>query len=192
MDDDTEDADLAYEIAFSTSSAAEPLSYTEALRRPDAEEWKQAALEELNAHNTNGTWELLPQHTGKKVIGSKWVFKVKHNADGSVEHYKGRLVAKGYNQRPDFDYLEIFAPTVRMPTVQVVLAMAAIHDLHLRFIDISHAYLNGEMDCDVYMEQPEGFCEGDPRQTVCLLAPEEYLWHETRWKSLETEDALCP
>jgi len=59
------------------------------------------------------------------------VFKVKRNADGSVARYKGRLVAKGYNQRPGFDYLEIFAPTVRMPTIRVVLAMAAIHDLHL-------------------------------------------------------------
>ena len=57
-----------------------------------------------------------------------------------------RLVAKGYNQRPGFDYLEIFAPTVRMPTIRVVLAMAAIQDLHLRSIDISYAYLNGEMD----------------------------------------------
>ena len=73
------------------------------------------------------------------------------------------------NQRPGFDYIEIFAPTVRMPTIRVVLAIAALQDYHLRSIDISHAYLNGEMDCDVYMEQPEGFCEGDPRQTVCLL-----------------------
>jgi len=78
---------------------------------------------------TNGTWELVPRPKGKKIIGSKWVFKVKTNADGSVERYKGRLVAKGYNQRPGFDYLEIFAPTVRMPTIQVVLAMAAIEDL---------------------------------------------------------------
>ena len=106
----------------------------------------------------------------------KWVFKVKRNADGSVERYKGRLVAKGYNQRPGFDYLEIFAPTVRMPTIRVVLAMAAIEDLHLRSIDISHAYLNGEMDCDVYMEQPEGFAVGDPREMVCLLKKSIYCW----------------
>ena len=72
-------------------------------------------MEELNAHSTNGTWELVPQPSGKKVIGCK--FKVKRNADGSIERYKGRLVAKGYNQRPGFDYLEIFVPTVRMPTI---------------------------------------------------------------------------
>jgi len=150
-------------VAYSSTAAAEPLSCSEALRRPDAEQWKQAALEELNAHSTNGTWELVPRPKGKKIFGSKWVFKFKRNADGSVE-YKGRLVAKGYNQRSGFDYLEIFAPTVRMPTIRVVLAMAAIQELHLRSIDISHAYLNGEMDCDVYMEQPEGFAVGDPRE----------------------------
>jgi hypothetical protein len=161
VDDDIEDAEMGYEIALSTVSNAEPLSYAEALRRPDAEQWKHAALEELNAHSTNGTWKLVPRPAGKKVIGSKWVFKVKRNADGSIEHYKGRAVAKGYNQRPGFDYIEIFAPTVRMPTIRVVLAISALHDYHLRSIDISHAYLNGEMDCDVYMEQPEGFavCE---------------------------------
>jgi hypothetical protein len=82
VDDEIEDADMGYEIALSTVSMAEPLSYAEALRRPDAEQWKQAALEELNAHSTNGTWRLVPRPTGKKVIGSKWVFKVKRNTDG--------------------------------------------------------------------------------------------------------------
>ena len=92
----------------------------------------------------------------------------------SIERYKGRLVAKGYNQTPGFDYLEIFAPTGKMPNIHVVLAMAAIHDLHLYSIDISHAYLNGEMDCDAYMEQPEGFAVGDPREMVCLLRKSIY------------------
>jgi hypothetical protein len=174
VDDDIEDAEMGYEIALSTVSNAEPLSYAEALQRPDAEQWKHAALEELNAHSTNGTWKLVPRPAGKKVIGSKWVFKVKRNADGSIERYNSRVIAKGYNQRPGFNYIEIFAPTVRMPTIRVVLAISALHDYHLRSIDISHAYLNGEMDCDVYMEQPEGFAEGDPRQTVCLLQKSIY------------------
>ena len=105
----------------------------------------------MNAHSTNGTWELVSRPVGKKIIGSKWVFKVKRNADGSVERYN-----------------------VRMPIIWVVLAMAAIQDLHFRSIDIFHAYLNGEMDCDVYMEQPEGFAVGDPRQMVCLLKKSIY------------------
>jgi hypothetical protein len=103
-------------------------------------------------------------------IGYEIALSTVSNAeDGSIECYKGRVVAKGYNQRPGFDYIEIFAPAIRMPTIHVVLAISALHDYHLRSIDISHAYLNGEMDCDIYMEQPKGFAEGDPRKTVCLL-----------------------
>ena len=80
IDDDIEDADIAYEVAYFSTSAAKPLSYSEALRRPNAKQWKQAALEELNAYSTNGTWELVPRPKGKKIIGSMWVFKVKRNA----------------------------------------------------------------------------------------------------------------
>lgn len=164
MDDEEEDADLAL-----STSTAEPRTYAESTRRPDAQHWHQAALDELAAHESNGTWSLVERPADRKVIGSKWVFKLKRNADGSIDRYKARLVAKGYNQRPGFDFLEIFAPTVRMPTIRVVLALAALHDLHLRSVDVSNAYLNGEMDCDVYMEQPEGFAQKDSRKYVCLL-----------------------
>src|SRR3954469_22208540 len=85
------------ENAFSAISS-EPRSLAEALKRPDAEEWRRAAMEELQAHELNGTWKLIELPAGKKAIGSRWVFKLKHNADGSTDHYKGRLVVKGYNQ----------------------------------------------------------------------------------------------
>ena len=74
-----------------------------------------------------------------------------------------------HNQHPGFDDLEVFAPTVRPSSIRVILTLAALQDLHLHSLDISHAYLNGEMDCEVYMAQPEGFVEGDPKAKVCLL-----------------------
>src|SRR5438445_7327113 len=114
---------------------------------------------------------MVDKHPGAKVIGSKWIFKLKRKIDGSIERYKARLVAKGYNQRPGFDYLEIFAPTVRLSSIRVILALAAIQDLHLCSIDVSHAYLNGDMDCEVYMVQPEGFVQGNQ---VCLLEKAMY------------------
>ena len=77
---------------------------------------------------------------GQKAIGSKWVFKVKQKADGTIERYKARVVAKGYNQRPGYDYQEIFAPNMRLGTIRTVLALAAIEDLHLHSVDISHAF----------------------------------------------------
>ena len=82
--------------------------------------------------------------------------------DGSIERYKARLVAKGFSQRPGFDYTETFAPTVRMATIRTVLALSAVEDLHLRSIDISHAFINGELDEEIYMAQPEGYHFGNP------------------------------
>jgi len=123
----------------------------------------------MTNHLANKTWTLVPHPKHGNVIGSQWVFCLKYNADGSIEQYKARLVAKGYSQWPGFEYLKIFTPTIRMPTVRTILVLAAIEDLHLRSIDISHAYLNGKMDLDVYMEQPEGYTQGDPKELVCLL-----------------------
>ena len=162
MDDPDQMEESDDELAMSASLPDEPLTFAEALTRPDAEKWRQAVLKELAAHQTNGTWTLVPRPAGSKVIGSKWVFKVRRNVDGSIDRYKAQLVAKGYNQQPGFDYLEVFAPTVRLSSIRVILTLAALQDLHLHSLDISHAYLNGEMDC-------EGFVEGDPKAKVCLL-----------------------
>ncbi|MGH7239604.1 MAG: reverse transcriptase domain-containing protein [Candidatus Saccharimonadales bacterium] len=103
-----------------------------------------------------------------KVIKSGWVFKVKTNTDGSVECLKACLVAKGYSQHPGFDYGEVFAPTVRYSATHLVLALAAQEDLHLRSVDISHAFTNGDLDEEIFMEQPEGFDE-DKANYVCHL-----------------------
>ena len=67
------------------------------------------------------------------------------------------LVTQGFSQHPGFEYLKLFTPTVCLPTLCIILELAAIHDLHLWSVDVSNAYLNGKMNCDVYMEQPKGF-----------------------------------
>jgi len=141
LDESEEMEDSDDELAMSASLPDEPLTFAEALTRPDAEKWRQAALEELAAHQSNGTWTLVPRPAVSKVIGSKWVFQVKRNADGSVDRYKARLVAKGYNQRPGFDYLEVFAPTVRLSSIRVILALAALQDLHLVSFGDFHLFL---------------------------------------------------
>ena len=89
------------------------------------------------------------------------MFTKKYHADGSFEYYKGHLVAQGFSLHPGFKYLEVFAPTVYLLTLCIILVLTAIHDLHLWSVDVSNVYFNGEMDCDVYMEQPEGFEQGD-------------------------------
>jgi len=117
-------ADLeAPEFAFSASLGPEPTSYRQALMRSDAESWTKAAQEEIDAHTHNGTWELADLPAGRKAIGSRWVFKIKRNADGSIECYKARLVAKGFSQRPGFDFNETFAPTARFVGIQANLIL---------------------------------------------------------------------
>ena len=106
---------------------------------------------------------------GKRAIGCKWVFRRKRKADGSIERYKARLVAQGFSQRPGFEYGEIFAPTIRMSTMRLILAQAALEDLHMTSIDISHAFINGDLDEEIYMKPPPGFKEGDWGEVLHLL-----------------------
>jgi hypothetical protein len=86
-----------------------------------------------------------------------------------VERLKARLVAKGFTQRPGFDYIETFAPTMRMACIRTVLALAAIEDLDLRSVDISHAYINGTLEEEIYMQQPDGFPFGEPGDVLRLV-----------------------
>ena len=124
----------AFEYCFATcalkasSHGDEPRTYREAMTRDDHAQWHQAALEEMDALMQNGTWTLVELPPGRKAIGSRWVFKVKRNADGSIERYKARLVAKGFSQRPGFDYVETFAPTCKWSALRTVLAIVAIKD----------------------------------------------------------------
>src|ERR1700742_321134 len=173
-DEDPTEADAA-ELAIDAFSTAaqggaqnESKTFREALTRPDADLWMQATLEELEAHQRNGTWSRTQLPKGATAISCRWVFKVKKNADGSIERYKARLVAKGFSQRPGFDFTETFAPTAKYQAIRTVFALSAVEDLHLQLTDISHAFINGDLDAEVYMKQPEGFETGDSSDVLCL------------------------
>jgi hypothetical protein len=140
------------------------------MRRPDSELWHKAMVRKMEAHLENGTWEPVKLPHGRKAIGSKCVFKVKRNPDGTVERYKARLVAKGFGQRPGVDFDETFAPTTKWAALRAILALAALENLELEPIDIRNAYLNGALhDVDVYMQQPDGFAERDSTWVARLL-----------------------
>ncbi|CCA74619.1 related to retrotransposon HobS hobase (N-terminal fragment), partial [Serendipita indica DSM 11827] len=109
----------------------EPTTLGEALKRPDGDKYVQAATEEVRAHLENGTWKLVRLPQGKKAIGSRWVFKIKRDADGSISKYKGRIVAKGYAQREGIDYTETFTPTARFGALRTIIALAALEDWEL-------------------------------------------------------------
>ena len=145
----------------------EPLSYQEAVRGPEKEHWLNAIEEEMRSLQENNTWELCKLPEGQKAIQSKWVFRLKRNEKGEVVRHKARLVAKGYTQRMGIDYDEIFAPVTRFSTLRILLSIAAVNDLEIQQVDIKTAFLNGQLEEEVYMEQPEGY-KKDPN-LVCRL-----------------------
>ncbi|MCO5588521.1 hypothetical protein L7F22_042478 [Adiantum nelumboides] len=131
--------------------------------------WQEAMNEEMNALYGNETWELVPLPKGKKPIGCRWVYKVKHNRDGRVSRYKTRLVAKGYAQTYGIDYEEMFALVAKMATVRAVIAVVAAKCWILHQMDVKNAFLHGDLQKEVYMEQPPGFQDTGHLDYVCNL-----------------------
>ncbi|CAI7902653.1 unnamed protein product [Closterium sp. NIES-54] len=134
----------------------EPATLKEALESSDAEDWKKAMKSELKSIEENGTWELVELPEGRKAITSKWLFKIKSDADGKIERYKSRLVAKGYHQKEKVDYKELFAPVVEPTTLRTLLAGAAIKGWVVKQMDVTTAFLNGVLEEEIFMAQPEG------------------------------------
>ena len=127
-------------------------------------QWRGAMQEEYQSIKDNHTWELVPRPSHRKVIGVKWIFKVKFLADGSLDKYKARLVAKGYAQKEGIDYDDTFAPTARYSSIWIVLAISSHFHWSIFQLDVKSAFWNGDLE-EVYVEQPQGFeiqgCEGD-------------------------------
>ncbi|KAI0990896.1 hypothetical protein K3495_g17291, partial [Podosphaera aphanis] len=127
---------------------------------PEAAQWKVAAKEEFRSLKNTGTIDIIPRSklpAGRKPMKCKWVFKKKYNADGSIERWKARCTAKGFTQRQGIDYKETFAPTPRPETGTILLALAHQLGWHRRQGDVPTAFLNPDIDIDLYMEMPRGF-----------------------------------
>ncbi|KAL8115939.1 hypothetical protein AgCh_022437 [Apium graveolens] len=124
---------------------------------------------EIDSMYENQVWTLVDPPEGVKPIGCKWVFKKKKGMDGNVQTYKARLVAKGFKQIHGIDYDETFSPVTMVKSIRILLAIAAFHDYEIWQMDVKTAFLNGSLEADVYMTQPEGFV--DPRNAgkVCKL-----------------------
>ncbi|RVX08747.1 Retrovirus-related Pol polyprotein from transposon RE1 [Vitis vinifera] len=141
-------------LVASIDSISVPKTVTEALNHPG---WKNAMLAEICALEDNHTWKLVDLPQGKKVVGCKWVFAVKVNPDGSVVRLKARLVARGYAQTYGVDYSDTFSPVAKLNSVRLFISIAASQQWMIHQLDIKNAFLHGDLEEEVYLEQPPGF-----------------------------------
>ncbi|KAL8105546.1 hypothetical protein AgCh_029365 [Apium graveolens] len=137
-------------------SQTEPKKVEEALQDAD---WVQAMQEELNEFERNKVWTLVPRPKNRSVVGTKWVFRNKTDSDGIITRNKARLVAKGYSQQKGIDYEETFAPVARLEAIRIFLAYAAHKKFTVFQMDVKSVFLNGELEEEVYVEQPPGFVD---------------------------------
>ena len=156
----------SHNLMLGASKLQDPISVTEATSSPDSDKWMKAMQREMESLRENNVWRLVEPPPNRKVIGSKWVFKRKTDANGEVERYKARLVAQGFSQKLGLDYEETFSPIVRFELVRTVIALGAQLKLQLHQMDVSTAFLNGNLSEEVYLKQPEGFIKEEKEEMV--------------------------
>jgi hypothetical protein len=135
----------------------DPLNLCDAMRSEDASKWEAAMQEEYGSLMANGTWELVPLLKDRKSVGCKWVFRTKRDASSHIVRHKARLVAKGYSQVKGVDFNDTFASMAKFTTIRCMLAIGAAMDLEIHQMDVKTTFLNGELEEDIYMDQPQGF-----------------------------------
>ncbi|GKC78763.1 ribonuclease H-like domain-containing protein [Tanacetum coccineum] len=171
-----------YTLNVSTISPI-PKSYSNAFRDPN---WYRAMLDEYNALIKNNTWVLVPRPPDANIVRSLWLFRHKHNADGSLNRYKARLVANGSTQIAGIDVDETFSLVVKSATIHTVLSLAISRHWPVHQLDVKNAFLHGSLSETIYMHQPLGF--RDPRHPdhVCLLQRSLYRLKQAPRKGSDT------
>jgi transposase InsO family protein len=139
----------------------EPQSLEDALQGEDSASWHRAVEEEMESIRSNNVYEVADLPPDRKVVRSKFVFRIKRKADGTVERYKARLVARGFSQQEGVDYGETFAPVAKFSTIRTVLAVAAARKLAVHQMDVKTAFLHGDLEQEVFMEPPLGLKHPD-------------------------------
>lgn len=164
----------------------EPTTFKQATTGPNAAEWKDAAYKEFSSLQKMQTWILVPKPANHNIVSCKWVWKIKTKADGSIERFKARLVARGFTQQQGIDYDETFAPVARVSSIRMLLSIAVTEKLKIFQMDVDTAYLYGKLDEDIYMSQPEGFVDPNYPNHVCKLLRSLYglkqaakVWNQT-------------
>ena len=131
--------------------------------------WLEAMKSEMGSMYENQVWTLVDLPDGRKAVENKWIFKTKTDADGNVIVYNARLVAKGFRQIQGDDYDETFSPVAMLKSIRILLAIAAYFDYEIWQMDVKTAFLNDNVEKELYMMQPEGFVDPKDVGKVCKL-----------------------
>ncbi|GAA0170797.1 transmembrane signal receptor [Lithospermum erythrorhizon] len=156
------------------SDGLEPLYYQEAMESDDSKQWLASMEEEMNSLYKNNTYTLVDKSKAAKVLKNRWILKLKYVEGNSNPRYKARLVVKGNAQRHGIDYGEIFSPVVKINSIRLVLGLVASLDLEIEQLDVKTTFLPGNLDEEIFMEQPEGFKERGKEDMVCQLQKSLY------------------
>ncbi|KZR97335.1 Uncharacterized protein APZ42_007857, partial [Daphnia magna] len=146
-----------------------PDSYAAAIKCPEATQWKAAIKEEYQSLMENETWSLVECPRGRSPIKSRWTFDIKPGMNGEQRRFKARFVAKGFSQRPGYDFNETYASVVTHDTLRMLTSIIAAEDLEAVQMDIKTAFLYGQLAEEIYMVQPEGFVAPGQENKVCRL-----------------------
>nr|GFA59516.1 zinc finger, CCHC-type [Tanacetum cinerariifolium] len=141
----------------SQRSLDDPQTFNEAMRSQDVAFWKEAINDEMDSIMGNNIGVLTDLPPGCRPLGCKWIFKRKQKVDGTVEKFKARLVIQGFNQKSGTEYFDTYAPVARISTIRLLIAIASTHNLIIHQMDVKTAFLNGDLEEEVYMNQPLGF-----------------------------------
>ena len=147
-----------------------PGTYEEAVNDPVyGAKWREAIHIEISALLQFGTWRYVQRPKDHSVVTCKWTFLVKYDADGRVERFKARLVARGFSQREGLDFEDTFAPVIRLESLRILFALAAMYGLTAHLLDATNAYVGSQIDKQIFMEIPEGVEPDEPGQVCELL-----------------------
>ncbi|GJZ83038.1 zinc finger, CCHC-type containing protein [Tanacetum coccineum] len=166
----------------------DPKTFDEAMKSQDVAFWKEAINDEMDSIMDNNTWVLVDLPSGCKPLGCKWIFKRKLKVDGTIKKFKARLVIQGFKQKSGIDYFDTYAPVVRISTIRLLIAMASIQNLIIHQMDVKTAFLNGELEEEVYMNQPQGFIMPGNENKVDLT--KEFLSSRFSMKDMGEADVI--
>lgn len=170
-------------------SRAEPKSYKMAMKSKDAKAWREACDKEMKNIMNMGVWEIVDRPKNSPVVGGRWHFKLKLNPDGSINKHKARYVAKGYTQTEGVDYNDTYAPTGRLASFRILVAVAAAKGWSIEQMDAIAAFLNSDLQEEIYLELPEGYDEERANRKVAKLKKALYgLKQSARCWSDEVKD----